>query len=269
MDPAVGKRVWRRLLERLSEWDPDWRTRTGLADPSDDADTIARGPVSNERAFEAFAVALLSGNTRWDRVESVRAELSEPFQGFRPRRFAKLSDEDIDQNILPWFRSRRAGAAGLRGGLQRLRATALLLAGGGRFASAQAILDAAFEEAAGSPETVAMLLGSHKDWKLPGFGIALAAEALRLLGHDLCKPDRHVLRAIGSWKLVRFAQWNRNGDFTAPQARPSELLQAMLAVRSLAKINGLPVSYANSVIWTAGAVSGARLTNSQLEELAT
>ena len=113
-----------------------------------------------------------------------------------------------------------------------------------------------------------MLLGNSRDWKLPGFGIALAAEALRMLGLDLCKPDRHVLRAIGSWNLVQFAKWDEKGAFTAPQARPGELLATMLAVGALAEANGLGVSRANSVIWTAGAVSGARLTNAQFRALA-
>ena len=265
---ALQKRVWRHLLKRLSECDPDWRARTGLTETQPNApDPGPTRPVSNERAFEAFAVAFLSGNTRWDRIESVRSELSEPFRDFSPERFAQLSDQEIDTTVLPWFRERRAGAAGLRGGLLRLRLTAGLLAGQGRFPSARALIEATFTEAQGSPEAVAMLLGSHKDWKLPGFGIALAAEALRLLGYDLCKPDRHILRAVGSWGLVRFATWNRKGEFTAPQARPEGLLVTMLAVRSLAETNAVPVSHANSVIWTAGAVSGARLTNRQFEAL--
>ena len=41
----------------------------------------------------------------------------------------------------------------------------------------------------------------------------------------------------------------------------------MLAVRAVAAANGTSVSYANSVIWTAGAVSGARLTNEEFEAI--
>lgn len=261
------KRVWSSLLERMSEWDPSWRARIGLKEQPPKAITGLKGQISNERAFEAFAVALLSGNTRWERIESIRGELSAPFMDFRPGVFADLNEQEIDIKVLPWFRERRAGTAGLRAGLKRLRMTANLLAGRGRFASAQAMLDAAYLELRGSLEGVAMLLGSDKAWKLPGFGIALAAEALRLLGNDLCKPDRHILRAMAAWKLVPFARWERKGDFSAPQAKPSELLQTMLAVRSLANNNSVSVSYANSVIWAAGAISGARLTNTQLERL--
>lgn len=224
--------------------------------------------LSDEAIFEAFATALISGNTRWERIAAIRSQLHEPFQSFSPLRYAELSDMAIDQVLLPWFRRHQAGSAGLRGGLRRLRQAALKLGGSETPASGQQFLEAAFATANGAPEIVAMLLGGSPNWKLPGFGIALAAEALRLLGFDLCKPDRHILRAVGSWRHVRFARWNRVGEYTAPQARPLELLAAMLAVRELAEVNRLGVSYANSVIWTAGAISGAHLTNLEFEDLA-
>ena len=213
-------------------------------------------------------MALISGNTRWDRIARIRSELHEPFQEFSPARYAALSDSAISETLLPWFRQRHAGAAGLNNSLMNLRKTAAVLAGSATHQNARDYLKAAFAAADGSPERLAMLIGSSPRWKLPGFGIPLAAEALRLLGFDLCKPDRHVLRAMGSWHYVQFARWDRKGEFTAPQARPPELLATMLAVRTLAGANGLGVSYANSVIWTAGAVSGPHLTNGEFEQLA-
>jgi hypothetical protein len=260
--------LWQRLYARLDCWDPDWQARAGLS--------IARSParagvgwraVTNDEAFEAFAVAMLSGNTRRDRVERVRNSLRRPFDDFRPEVFAARPEAWIEGSELPWFRERRAGGPGLGAALLRLRRTAGILAGEGQHASADAFLAAAFAEARGSPEQVAMLLGTSREWKLPGFGVALAAEGLRILGFDVCKPDRHILRAIGSWDLVAFMRWDRKRPFTAPQARAPELLATMLAVRSLAEANEVPVTYATSAIWTAGAVSGARLTNAQFAEI--
>jgi hypothetical protein len=272
-DPELNsvrlRTIWRRLGERLGEWNPDWRAQTGVDAPRPALRSADGGPpVANSEAFEALAVALVSGNTRWDRIEPVRGELDEPLCGFDPAAFARLSDEAIAHDVLPWFRRRRAGSAGLRAGLMRLRQTADLISGGGRFASADAMIRAALAHAGGSPEMLAMLLGDSKDWKLPGFGIALAAEALRLMGFDLCKPDRHVTRAVGSWSLASFARWDKRGAFTAPQAKPKELLETMLAVRNLAQANGVATTVASSVIWTAGAVSGARLTNAEFARIA-
>ncbi len=265
MSPTL---LWENLLRRLEKREPDWRARAGLDVPRPVTRSPGSGPpISDRQAFEAFTLALLSGNTRWERIEAIRASLGDRFSGFDPHAFAHVSDADIEQ-IVDWFRAQRAGSARLRDSLLRLRQTAAVLAGEEHHDSADEMIRAAFKEAGEASERIALLLGKDRKWKLPGFGIALAAEALRNLGFDLSKPDRHVLRAMGSWGLVRFARWDRKGPFTAPQARPAELVATMFAVRRLAEANGVAVTYANSVIWTAGAVSGARLTNAELGELA-
>ncbi|MEG3150110.1 hypothetical protein U1769_09440 [Sphingomonas sp. ZT3P38] len=262
--------LWHHLVQRLAGWRSDW-------DDHIDADSAApawEGPSRGEivpdgRIFEAFAVALLSGNTRWERILRIRPNLGEPFGGFDLRRYALLTDRDIEERVVPWFRERRAGARGLSAGLVRLRDTAARLssyrAGKG---SASAYLADARSASGGSPEQLAILLATSKEWKLPGFGIALAAEALRNMGIDLCKPDRHILRALGSWSLIDFVRWDRRGAFTPPQATTAELSRAMFVVRSIAEANDVRVSYATSVIWTAGAVSGARLSNGEFEAVA-
>lgn len=218
--------------------------------------------MSDETIFEAFAIAAISGNARWDRIAAVRSELIEPFQGFSPRRFAALDERDIRERLVPWFRRRRAGSARLTAALARLRDAARILGcDDGRNASA--FLNEVLSQAHGSPEGMAVRLGNVPGHKLPGFGIALAAEALRLLGCDVCKPDRHVMRAMGSWRIIRFRRWDDAG-FSAPQAAPAELLATMLAVRKLARANRVATSYATSAIWLAGAISGARMSNADL-----
>lgn len=77
-----------------------------------------------------------------------------------------------------------------------------------------------------------------------------------------------MLRAIDSWSLVDFVRGDRRGAFTPPFARPAELKATMLAVRSIAEANRVSVTYANSAIWTAGVVPGARLTNQAFERIA-
>jgi len=255
--------LWQALLNRLDAWRDDWRDRVATEAPEFTAG-FPTTELSDRRVFEAFTVALLSGNSRWDRIATVRPILSEPFQNFDLARFAALSDADIDHSILPWFARHRAGSAGLANGLRRLRRTAALLHRHG----AHNYLRDVFLAAEGSADEAAILLGHSARWKLPGFGIALAAEALRLLGFDLSKPDRHVLRALGSWGLVAFARWDRKGEFTAPQASPKELASAMATVRTLAGENQVGTSYCTSIIWTAGAISGARLTNAEFAALA-
>ncbi|QDZ06789.1 hypothetical protein FPZ24_04285 [Sphingomonas panacisoli] len=250
-------------MNRLDAWRSDWRSQIDAETP-EFVGGFPPNRLSDRRVFEAFTVALLSGNARWDRIAAVRPALSEPFHHYDLARFAALSDVNIDQTLVPWFARHRAGSAGLAQGLRRLRRTATVLEAHGSYEYLRDV----FAAADGSPDRAAVLLGHSSQWKLPGFGIALAAEALRLLGFDLSKPDRHVLRALGSWDIVAFSRWDRKGEFTAPQARPKELASAMTAVRALAADNEVGTSVCTSVIWTAGAVSGARLTNAEFAALA-
>lgn len=259
--------LWERLTERLSRWRTDWRMCIDTAAEADPRPRSSLHRMQDNAVFKAFAISLISGNTRWDRIASIRAELGEPFQEFSPKRFSTLSDAFIREVLVPWFRVRRAGSAGLEKQLVNLRRTSAILAGSKAHRHARDYLEEVLSAAEGSPEGAAMLIGASPRWKLPGFGIPLAAEALRLLGFDLCKPDRHILRAMGSWRYVQFARWERKGAFTAPQARPDELLDTMLAVRALAEDNRMAVSYTNSVIWLAGAVSGPHLTNLDFERM--
>ena len=262
-DERLMRCLWAGLASQMDAWRSDWRSVIHAGSGLTLEAFFALPARTDREVFEAFAIALLSGNTRWDRIARVRGELDGPFQDYDPVRFAAVSDDEIDRQIVPWFRERRAGAAGLRAALARLRLTAATLSAQG----GQAYLRDAAAASDGTPEDLAVLLGSSKRWKLPGFGIALSAEALRLLGIDLCKPDRHILRAMASWSLVAFRRWDRRGAVTAPQADVRELRETMVAVRAIADANGVGVSYANSVIWTAGAVSGARLANESFEAI--
>jgi hypothetical protein len=274
IDPAVwsggpdrdwSRSLWRRLDERLLQWNPHWQATVSTPKNIPVVAIATFENLSDAAIFEAFALAAISGNARWDRISAVQSQLAEPFQDFSPHRFAELSDQDIDERIVPWFRQRRAGSARLPKVLRLLRGSADLLLPR-KDGDARTFLMAAGAQAEGSPEEMAVLLGTDTRFKMPGFGIALAAEALRLLGCDLCKPDRHVLRAIAAWQVVTFKNWPA-GEFAAPQARTPELLATMLAVRQLALANGVSTSYATSVIWLAGAVSGARMTNQGLDSL--
>lgn len=274
IDPAIwaggpqseeARALWLELTDRLRKWQRNWESLITVPKTSFRSAHVLAETTDNTTIFRAFAIAAISGNARWDRIAAVLEDLVEPFQDFSPARFAVLSDRDLDHDIVPWFRARRAGSARLRNVLGRLRETACILAGDTE-GNAWKLLEKVHVQARGSPEEMALLLGTGSKFKLPGFGIALAAEALRLLGYDVCKPDRHVTRAIGAWGVVHFRTWP-TGDFSAPQARPAELLATMLAVRALATANTVGVSYATSAIWLAGSVSGSRLKNDEFRQM--
>ena len=111
------------------------------------------------------------------------------------------------------------------------------------------------------------MLGTSTEWKLKGFGVPLAAEALRNIGYNLSKPDRHILRAVGSFKLVNFDRWVDKTGIKAPKPSISNLRKAMIAVDKLAKEINEETTFVDSVIWTACAKGGVRLTNEELAEI--
>jgi hypothetical protein len=262
--------LWQTLLARLDEWKSHWARESDRAALDHRIARRSSGAAfADAEIFQGLLLAVLSGNTRWSTIERIQDELSGPFNGFDLAHFAVTTPDEIERRLVPWFKERRAGSTGLKRGLLRLRETAQALVS---YALKHGCADRYFTDAladqGGGPEDLAVAIGSSHRWKLPGFGIALAAEALRNIGFDVSKPDRHVTRCIGAWGLVDFRKWPEASAFTAPQASAAELHETMSTVRAIASANGLGASYASSVLWTAGALSGARLTNAEFRAIA-
>jgi len=262
--------LWKALVDRMTRWRPDWTIEVQKTAVTHKLEQRLRGePFSDEEVFEAILLALLSNNTRWDKIQRIRSELVDTFDGFSLSAFADKSKEEIEDKIVPWFLQRKAGSTVLRLGLLRLRdATQLLMEYSRSHGRGEMFFLDAQKEIGSEPEDLALAIGLNKRWKLPGFGVALAAEALRNLGFDLCKPDRHILRAAGQWALVEYKNWPDRSRYLSPQSSVTELRDTMIAIRSLAEANGNSVSYTDTTIWTACAASpGAHLSNEELKEI--
>ncbi|MFW2853517.1 hypothetical protein ACM61V_16635 [Sphingomonas sp. TX0543] len=255
----------------MSEWDPQWEARA--ADAMVDANTRRRRAgrrFTDEETFQAVVRAAISGNTKATTIERISSELAVPFLQFDMSAFADRPLAEVETSVNQWFLGRKAGSTGLRRTIRGIHGAAAILAqySCGRDGAEGYFADC-IADCLGVVEDAAVALGTSPKWKLPGFGVALSAELLKLLGHDICKPDRHVLRCVGAWWLVAFRRWPARGEFTPPTASVAELRATMLAVRDLASAANTTVNEENSVIWLAGALSGARLTTAQFEELTT
>ena len=213
-------------------------------------------------------MAVLSKFTDWSRIERIQAELPDVFSGFSLGHYAKLSESHIHGRIEPWFRARRAGSMTLKQDLVRLVQAARKLREYSRVhGSAETWFLALLRQVDNDPNRAALRLGKAGDrFKLPGLGVPLAAEALKNLGFDLAKPDRHICRAVASFGLVDFGTWpDRNGRGVPTRISHLDVMEAM---QRIGKAAGEPIVLVDNAVWLLCARSGLHLRNPELAELA-
>ena len=184
--------------------------------------------------------------------------------------YAELPACEVDERILPWFLDRKAGSVSLKRDLVNLIGTARLLSEHSSVhGTAESYFTSLVRRLDGDPKEAALRLGSRGEYKLPAFGVALAAEALKNLGFDVAKPDRHVTRAVASFGLVPVGKWPGRNARAAPSTSSSRSnLAVMRAVQDIATAAGKPVVMVDNTIWLLCAKSGLYLTNPELAELA-
>ena len=261
--------LWQNIESRLDSSHEGWRHRI---DEFGQVDAVRKRSVgrawSDSETFEATLMAVLSNNTDWSKIQGVRAELPEVFSGFSLRYYAELSESDISGRIEPWFRERRAGSMTLKRDLVNLVGAACRLMEYSRaHGSAETYFVSLVRQLDNDPNRAALRLGTPGDeYKLPALGVPLAAEALKNLGFDLAKPDRHIHRAVASFGLIDFGPWPDRTYRRPPQK--ASYLDIMEAVQRIGEAAGVPVVLVDNAIWLLCARSGLYLTNPQLEELA-
>ena len=201
--------LWNRIESRLESSHPEWRERVHQLGQVKAVEDAAGRDWSDGEVFEGIVMAVLSADTDWSRIEKIQTELSELFSGFSLESYAKVSDTRISDHFLPWFKARKAGSRSR--GLYHLVDTAGILAKHSReHGNADDYFTSLVHRCGDDPKRAALHLGCPGEYKLPSLGVALAAEALKNLGFDVAKPDRHVMRALGSFGLVHF--WSSEKD---------------------------------------------------------
>ena len=263
--------LWRDIESRLDSGLKGWRSRVDdFGQVLAVAARAAGRAWTDDEIFKGLLMAVLSSNTDWSRIEQNQTGLAELFSQFSLQWYADLPQREIGERIVPWFLERKAGSMTLRRNLINLRRSARLLykhsCHHGRAVSCFTLL---LRGAGGDPKKAAVRLGSRgsKD-KLPAFGVPLAAEALKNLGFDVAKPDRHVTRAVASFGLVPFENWRNRNGWTAPSyASKRSYLAVMRAVQDIAASACVPVVTVDNAIWLLGAKSGLHMTNPELARM--
>ena len=269
--------LWNNIESHLDSCLHAWRDRVhGLGQVAAVEARSAGRTWRDDDVFKALLMAVLSANTVWSKIEAVQAELAELFCDFSLESYAERSNAEIGSRFLPWFEDRKAGSMTLARGLASLVGAAKkLLAYSRAHGTADAYFTSLLYRCEGDPKQAALRLGCGGEDKLPAFGVTLAAEALKNLGFDVAKPDRHIMRAIGSFGLVHFGSWQDArdaGNGRQPPASTSRerLLAAMAAVEEIANAEGKRVAFIDNAIWLLCAKGDGALylTNRELAAIA-
>ena len=267
----TSQALWQNIVSRLDNSLPGWRSRV---DAFDQVAAVAKRAAgrewSDDETFRGLLLAVLSSNTDWSKIERIQGDLAELFSGFSLKSYAELPARDVHDRILPWFLGRKAGSVALEKNLVNLIDTARLLSEHSSvYGNAESYFTSIVDRLDGDPKRAVLHLGSSGEHKLPAFGAALAAEALKNLGFDVAKPDRHVTRAVASFGLVPFRNWSGRSGRKAPSiSSRANCLAVMEAMQEIATAARTPVVMVDNAIWLLCAKSGLYLTNPELAELA-
>ncbi len=254
--------LWNSIESHLDSSYPQWRERIeGLGQVKAVKERMSGATWNDDEVFEASLMSLLSSNIGWSKIEKICSELRGLFSGFSLETYAALQDAKIENDFIPWFESRKAGAPWLKRNLLLLKNTALKLLKHSRtHGSAEHYFTSLAHGCGNDPKQMALQLGrTGGKYKLEGFGVPLAAEMLKNLGFDVAKPDRHIVRAVESFVLVNF----RNSK----TPNESEFLQTMTVVEDIASAADEYISFVDNAIWLLCAGSGLHLTNEELRKL--
>ena len=269
--------LWNNIEARLDADLPEWRERVdGLRQLQAVERRLAGRIWSDDEVFKGLLMAVLSSETPWSKIEEIKEELSGPFCGFSLKWYAALSTTEVRDRLLPWFEERKAGSRNRGKALANLIAAARkLLKHKEKHGTADSYFTSLVDRCDGDPKCAALQLGRPGEYKLPSLGPPLAAEALKNLGFEVAKPDRHISRAVASFELVQVGRWSnakeaRDGWAAPKSTSKRSLLDVMAAVQEIAEAAGESVVLVDNAIWLLCAEkrSGLHLTNRQLAEIA-
>ncbi len=262
--------LWANIQKRLDQSKPEWRDLIIHYKQVTAIESRARGKGwSDVEVFESLVRSVLSNSTDWAKIEKVLPGLSACFHGFDPHWYSALEPPEVEERF-QWFKRQSAASMTLRRDLRQLvNAAKKLCALSQSEGSLESYFASLYHQSGRDPKRMAMALGSTKGTnKLPTLGIPLAAEFLKNLGYDVSKPDRHIVRAVGSFGWVAFAKWPSREGRKHPAASEGELLAAMSAMERFGRGVGVLTAYVDNAVWLICAKSGIKLSNAQLAALA-
>jgi len=262
--------LWLKICQALNAGLPNWQTLILQAGQVTAVEARERGhQFSDNDIFKGIVKAVLSNSTDWSKIERVLPDLDDLFHNFDLHYYSTLNGNDIKNIFMPWFLNRSAGSLTMNRSLTDLISTAQILSGySNRVGSLEQYFCSLSKMTGNNAINLVCAIGATKGkHKLPALGIPIAAEAMKNIGFDVAKPDRHVNRAVGCFKLVSFSKWPERSQTKSPQPKENELIDVMKIVASFASSIGVRVSFLDNAIWFLCSRSGLYYSNASLSQL--
>lgn len=270
LDKQLANNLWAAILAQLDAWDANWQAKIDALGQMSQLEKRERHSLfSDDEIFEGMLKSVLSNATNWENVAAIMSKLPSMFDGYSLAAYAGKDRDHVYKVLLPWFKSQKTASMTLAIDLLRLTELAQILQKWAEIhGTADSYFDAALLAANQDPIQAVALLGTPKTgFKLDGMGIPLAAEAMKNIGYDVAKPDRHVCRAMGCFGLVPYRNWADQSTTKAPLTSPKELIETMRAMEVWARLIGQPPAYVDQVVWLLCAKMGPHMTNAKLKSL--
>jgi len=262
--------LWNKICWTLDSRLPNWWDRIDQLGQVSAINARKQGHhFSDNQVFEGIVKAVLSNSTDFSRIERVISELQDLFHSFDLNYYSNLDNDDIANVFIPWFQRRRAGSMTMERSLVKLIETANKLCKHSKqYGSLSKYFASLMQMTGNNAIYLVKAIGSpSSNHKLPALGIPLAAEAMKNIGYDVAKPDRHINRAMGCFKLVQFSNWPDHSVRKAPLTNEKELIIVMEMAARFAKDVGVRIAFLDNTIWLLCAKSGLHFSNNALSEL--
>ena len=154
---------------------------------------------SLQEHVRGMVLAMLSGERRWDGIDSNMKQIERIFFGFDPERLMAEPCEALEEAV----RQISCGNRRIKFQMQALKPNIEKLKS---FEEQHGSVDAFFQKLidqdASLKSLVKALSGSQSKDKLLELGVPLVSEYLRHVGYNVPKPDRHIRRILGSKRLA-------------------------------------------------------------------
>lgn len=263
--------LWNNIVSLLDSEFPAWRKRIDdMGQVSAVQDRRGKKTWEDDEVFKALLLAVLSAGVDWSIIEKrVFPYLddfleSELIPGSFLASYSKLSDTHINVHWRKWFKERSATPRFFDLLIRMKEAARILDKHSKTHGKAEDYFTRLMARHDSDPKKVAVCMGCDGQYKLPALGVPLAAEALKNLGFDVAKPDRHMCRAMHAFGLVVYEQGEKG---KRQYGNKDKQLEVMTRVEEIANAAGEPVAFVDNAIWMLVAKGERQLADRALAEL--